>query len=49
MKLNDKALLVQLKVSQMTGRKYEVRYKKTKDLDADIQKQKDMIMGKFNG
>ena len=37
------------KAAKMTGRKYEVRYKKTKGLDADIQKQKDMIMGKFNG
>jgi len=37
------------KAAKASGRKYEVRYKTNKDLDAEIQKQKDMISGKVNG
>jgi len=37
------------KAAKITGRKYEVRYKKTKDLDAEIQRQKDLINGKVSG
>lgn len=37
------------KAAKAAGRKYEVRYKTNKDLDAEIQKQKDMISGKVNG
>jgi len=37
------------KAAKASGRKYEVRYKKTKDLDAEIQRQKDLINGKVSG
>ena len=37
------------KAAKASGRKYEVRYKKTKDLDVEIQRQKDLINGKVNG
>jgi len=37
------------KAAKANGRKYEVRYKKTKDLDAEIQRQKDLINGKVSG
>jgi len=37
------------KAAKANGRKYEVRYKKTSDLDAEIQKQKDLISGKISG